>query len=376
MTCLLAILLSAVRAQQGIVTQPTTVYRAYFPVVGRLAQPYRLFLPLFAAGPSDVLEQASGKFVASRAPQAQTSNADSYVTRQGEELQLDGEPYRFIGTNVSYLAGPFFPESEAEGIIAHVSASGVQVIRVFVLPWCDLDRVGRMLDLGHKYHIRFIMTLQDFFGNLDGSCFGRYEGVDLPHIRNIVSRFAQRPEILLWELMNEPTCPANDSGQGCWDSLYRWAEVTSGEIKWLDPNHLVAVGSQHAGFDDKALESYRRVHALSTVDLVSVHREAGKLAEKESAIAHELGKPLYVGEVYVRGHDESCQPLPNGALQGRAQSIADDLQRSLEDGADGYLLWQYAYGGVDMGSHIEYFCGVFDYFADDPVWGVIKAAAP
>ena len=68
-----------------------------------------------------------------------------------------------------------------------------------------------MLDLGSHYNVRFILTLQDFFGNLDGSCFERYKTADLPHIRDVVPRFAQRPEVLMWELMNEPTCPAGDS---------------------------------------------------------------------------------------------------------------------------------------------------------------------
>ena len=372
--CLLATLLPGAHAPQSVADAPSAAYRAYFPLVGAAPPRYRVFLPLFAAETTEELGRSPGKLMAAVASRMAAGSTSGLVTRQEEELWLNGEAYRFVGTNAYYLAGPFFPESEVAGIIAYLSASGVQVIRVFVLPWCDLDRVERMLDLGHNYDIRFILTLQDFFGNLDGSCFDRYETTDLPHIRNVVSRFAERPEVLLWELMNEPTCPAGDSGQDCWDSLYAWAQITSREIKRLDPNHLVAVGSQGAGLDSQALESYRRVHTLDTIDLVSVHREAGKRTEKELAIAHELGKPVYVGEVYMRGHDESCQPLPDNTLERRAQAIAADLQCSMEAGMDGYLLWQYAHGGVDMGSHIEYFCGVFEYFADDPVWEVIREA--
>jgi len=372
--CVLAVLLPAVQAQQSVTSTPAIAYHVYFPLVGAAAPRNRLFLPLLASGPVAEPGQSSGRAVASSASQATATNAGGFVTRRGEELLLNGEPYTFVGTNVSYLTGPFFPESNVEGIIAYLSASGVQVIRVWVLPWNDLDRVERMLDLGRKYNIRFILTLQDFYGNLDGSCFRRYETADLPHIRNVVPRFAQRPEVLLWELMNEPTCPPSDSGLDCWDALYKWAEVTSQEIKRLDPNHLVAVGTQNAGFDDQAGGVFRRVHALDTIDLVSVHRPAGGLPEKELAIAHELGKPIYFGEVYRRGLGKNCQPLPDNALQRRAQAIADDFQSSLQAGVDGYLLWQYAYGGVDMGSHTEYFCGVFDYFSDDPVWDVMQAA--
>lgn len=374
MLCLLAVLSPAMSAQPCVTSAEAAEHRAYLPLVDSVTMPNRVFLPLCAPGP--VANPSMARTLSSSAPEVGAGSAAGFVVREGEQLLLDGEPYTFVGTNVSYLAGPFFPESEAEEIIAHLSASGVQVIRAWVLPWSDLDRVERMLDLGQQYHVRFILTLQDFFGNLDGSCFRRYKTEDLPHVRNVVPRFAQRPEVLMWELMNEPTCPGSDSGPDCWDALYRWAEATSREIKRLDPNHLVSVGTQNAGFDDQAKGVFRRIHALETIDLVSVHRQAGRLPETELAIAHELGKPVYFGEVFVRGHDESCQPLSGQALEQRAQRVADDLRQSQQAGVDGYLLWQYAYGGVNMGSHIEYFCGVFDYFADDPVWGVIKASAP
>jgi hypothetical protein len=211
-----------------------------------------------------------------------------------------------------------------------------------------------------------ILTLQNFFGHEDGWWFkGQYETVDLPHIRNIVPLFANRPEVLMWELMNEPTCPAKDANQACWDALYHWAQVTSQEIKRLDPNHLVSVGMQHAGFDDSARTAYRRVHALDTVDIVSVHDDAGTIPQEELDIAHELGKPIYLGEVYMTAYDEHCNVLPGGILDHRAQVIAGDLERLSQVGLDGYLLWQYT---------AEDGCGVTDYRPSDPAWDVIRAA--
>ncbi len=327
-------------------------YAVYLPHV---RQPFQVFLPL-----SD-LDPSSG-----------------FVTRRGEELTLFEQPYAFVGANVSYLAGPFFPEDKMEEVVSFLAASGVDVIRVWVDPWCDLGRVERMLNLGRRYSIRFILTLQDFYGEESGHWFREgFLTKDLPHIENVVPRFANRPEVLMWELMNEPACPPEDSGKDCWDALYRWAQATSREVKRLDPNHLVSAGTQGAGFDELAMDAFRRIHALDSIDVVSVHGQGGKLDQgerkREIAVAHELGKPLYFGEVAIRGHDEGCQPLSKEALQMRAQAIAGDMQLSIELGVDGYLLWQYAYGGVDMGSHVQYFCGAFDYFADDPAWKVLKA---
>ncbi len=301
-----------------------------------------------------------------------------FVTRHGENLQLNGQPFTFVGTNVSYLAGPYFPEDRMEEVMSVLAASGVQVIRVWVEPRCDLDRVERMLDLGRHYNIRFILTLQDFFGQQDGWWFkAKYKTVDLPHIRRIVPRFAQRPEVLMWELMNEPTCPAADADRACWEALHHWAQVTSQEIKRLDPYHLVSVGTQRAGFDERAIQTFRNIHALDTIDIVSVHGQGGRVAkggrQLERDIAHELGKPIFFGEIHLRGHDKQCQPLSNEALLTRAQTIAEDIEQSQEAGIDGYLLWQYAFGR--LGSDDEpgqYYCGVFDYFSNDPAWQVLK----
>ena len=378
LVCLLAAAagLPAMHAEAELATTSRQVHQLYLPSI---RSPHRLYLSLFCAPGSGGGGEARTQRVSANPLPLDAGAALGLVTRYGENLQLNGQPYTFVGTNVSYLAGPYFPQEKMEEAISFLAVSGVQAIRVWVEPWCDLGRVERMLDLGRKYDVRFILTLQDFFGQQDGWWFkAKYKTKDLPHIRRIVPRFADRPEVLMWELMNEPTCPAEDADRACWDALYHWAQVTSQEVKRLDPCHLVSVGTQRAGFDERAIDTFRRLHALDTIDIVSVHAQGGKVAKGERQlerdIAHELGKPIFFGEVGLRGHDKQCQPLSAKVLQQRAQAIAEDIQQSREAGIDGYLLWQYACGAVDTGSHIEYFCGVFDYFADDPVWEVTRAA--
>jgi hypothetical protein len=378
MACLLlaGLRLSAARAEKQAPRAAAHTYQLYIPIS---QAPLRRFLPLFGGpAPGQQLSATEGR-AQSVLQQSTMLAPPCYVTRQGENLMLDGQPYTFVGTNVSYLAGPFFPEDKTEEIISFLAGTGVQVIRVWVEPWCDLDRVERMLDLGQRYNVRFILTLQDFYGHQDGYWFKtKYKTRDLPHIRSIVPRFANRPEVLMWELMNEPTCPAPDANRVCWEALFQWARVTSQEVKRLDPHHLVSAGMQRAGFDERAINTFRDIHALDTIDVVGVHAQGGKVAKGERQLerdmAHELGKPIYFGEVAIRGHDEGCKPLPDGALQKRARAIAEDLKATRQTGLDGYLLWQFAYGSVDVGGgHIQHYCGVFDYFPHDPVWDVIKA---
>jgi len=333
-------------------------YQLHLPVVQQDYSSYKVLLPLVGSSIQEVYSLPAGM------PSMQASLG--FVRRVGEGLELDGQPYTFVGTNVSYLAGPFFPETHMEEIVSFLAKHGVQVIRVWTEPWCDLERVARLVDLAGKYNVRLILTLQDFFGHKDGWWFkGKVESVDLPHIRNIVPLFANRPEILMWELMNEPTCPAEDANKSCWDAFVRWAAVTSSEIKRLDPHHLVAVGTQHAGFDREAEEAFRRVHALETIDIVSVHWDIGGTPKKELEIAHELRKPVYLGETYMVAYDKECHLLSSDVLDLRARAVAVDIERSRQLGIDGYLLWQYVHDG----------CGVTDYLPTDPVWQVIRAVS-
>jgi hypothetical protein len=373
----LVAIVAGLSAATVVSQQPMPPGHEYTIRLAAVAKPPNVYLPFFGAvGPAPQAIAVGGPVPHAAAWSAVGQRAE-YVQRVGEELCLDGQPYTFVGTNVHYLAGPFFPEPEMAGVISFLAANGVEVIRVFVEPWCDLARVQRMLDLGGQHGVRFIITLQDFYGRDDGWWFkAEYKDKDLPHIRSIVPLLADRPEVLMWELMNEPLCPPQDANQACWEALYRWAQVTSQEIKRLDPNHLVSAGTFRAGFEPQAIESFRRIQALETIDAVSVHGEGGKLSQGERAleraIAQELGKPFYFGEVHILGHDKQCQPLSEDALLQRAQTIAADLAEVPTLGIDGYLLWQYAYGGVDMGSHTQYFCGELEYFADDPAWRVIR----
>jgi hypothetical protein len=65
--------------------------------------------------------------------------------------------------------------------------------------------------------------------------------------------------------------------------------------------------------------------------------------------------------------------LPGGALERRAKAIASDLNALADLGIDGYLLWQFAYGEVEMVTGVRHYCGELDYFADDPVWQVLQS---
>ena len=301
-----------------------------------------------------------------------TDSCANVVQRVGDRLFLNGEPFTFVGTNVSYLLEDYFPEEEVPKIMAYLSNAGVTALRIWLFPQHDYDRAERLLDLGREYDIRFVVTLVNYYYDKGAWWFDpmHYEKEYLPHVRDVVARFSGRPEILMWTLMNEPNCSTDTTGS-CPGNMVRWATVVSEEIKRLSPCHLVTTGTIRV---DPTEEHYRNLHAIPTIDVVSIHRAADLWLEKEIQIARELAKPVLLGEVYARAYGRSCDLMADGILEKRAELIAADMERSWAEGVDGYLLWQYGHGRLEVGDQVQYYCEGYDYLRGDPIWSLMASA--
>lgn len=300
-----------------------------------------------------------------------------FVQARGASLVLDGEPYYFLGVNASYLMSEYFPERAIEPIIRYLAETGgVNVIRLFYQPGKDPARFERILDLGGQYGIRFIVALQDFYFYKTQTWFDvHYKDEDLPHIRAVVPRFRDRPEILMWELMNEPGCAEGDDPKQCQQHIYNWAAAVSAEIKALDPHHLVSIGAMSAEGTRYHRSNYEDMHELPTVDVISLHRYVGKTSRTEMRLAAKLNKPIYVGEGWEKAYKKDrCQPIDGSILAERAEKIREDLEWSFEHGLDGYLLWQHDPGLVEKeDGDRQWYCSEFSLLEGDPTYDVLRA---
>ncbi len=253
---------------------------------------------------------------------AYTPNTDprppsNFVRAYGRQLILKGKPWRFVGANVANAAGSgpvggerqcgpsIVDTADLRGRFRRLREAGATVARVSfyrgyvygngtVADWTGLDRV---VAAAEEYGLKLICTLEDHFGY----CFGdtartptwyatTYAGTPddgypinyRTHVANVVGRYATRTGIMAWECINEP-----QSSSGT--VLLPFMTDICAYIKSLDANHLVAPGVAGLGDAGVGVATYRAIHALSSVDLLTSHRYDSNNGENNNALE---GTPL------------------------------------------------------------------------------------
>ena len=231
--------------------------------------------------------------------------AGPFVSRSGTSLVLNGQTFRFGGTNNYYLH--YKSELMVDDVFADAAAMNLKVIRAWSSLECGgakpnsaggcsqgadlwmqrwssttnaveyntgpngLPKLDLLLAKANQYGIKVILPLVNNwrdFGGMDQyvTWYGLpnhdqfYTDARIRQdYKNWVSTLANRtnsitgvkyrddPTILAWELANEPRCingTLPTSGTCTTQTLVTWATEMSAYIKGIDPNHLVAVGDE------------------------------------------------------------------------------------------------------------------------------------
>ena len=284
------------------------------------------------------------------------------VKSKAGKFILNGKRFRFIGVNAKSLKNPKLSDEEVEHAIEYLKSCGVSVIRVFADP-DELDMLKRLLSIGSKYNMKFILVLEDCvpglihdLANAKGPCPGRDLGEGyVERVEKIVGTLKDeyKNEILAWELANEPHCsypgncqardPGCDTGgecrctgsDECPTSLRNFVLWMSNYIKSVDPQHMVTIGiigkdQRGAGIDD---DGYEKLHRFPNIDAAEVHYypESGSsdFVYEALEIANDLGKPFFVEE-YGRKKN------------GRAEKTKEFMEELFSEGASGFIYWDFS----------------------------------
>jgi hypothetical protein len=292
--------------------------------------------------------------------------------RQGDQVVVDGQPVFFFGVNTPFLLDQEYPEAQVRPLLAQLPALGVNTVRVWYFDNHDPERFQRLLDLGAELGLRYVVTLGDnvnkgrdwFFTDDD-------EEEYRPHVAATVSRFKDRPEILMWEVINEPNC-GEAFDEECLNVIREWLTMATADVKALDPCHIVSTGMIGDGNSNEEERNYKTIHRKAAVGIVSQHRRATDKKMNEVDLAEDIERPIFYGEIYFKAYDPGCEPLDGGAaLRERADVVKDDLRQAIEHGVDGYLLWELNGGRVKDRAY----CTEFGFDLDDPLWPKLREAA-
>ena len=345
-----------------------------------------------------------------------------FVERRGAQLFLDGRPFYVNGWNSYWLMDQAVEPATRHRVSRMFrtgAAMGLTVCRTWAFndgsynalqlaPGRFDERVFKALDRvvaeAARHGVRLLLSLANnleaYGGKTQYVRWAWEEGVGLtasndsfffdPAIRDYFKvylkalltrknhltgvQYKDDPTIFAWELMNEPRCTTDPSGE----TLQRWIEEMAAYVKSIDKRHLLTVGTEgfygptsppdkrrvNPGnwFDNYGLDFIRN-SKIPDVDFASVHLYPdnwllhAKLEEKLKFVTQwitshvedgdeELKKPVLVTEFglshMVEGFDDSHRDVFYKAVY----DIVHESARRGGAGA-GAFVWQLAVEGME-----------------------------
>ncbi|CAN1303248.1 Mannan endo-1,4-beta-mannosidase 6 [Linum perenne] len=223
------------------------------------------------------------------------------VGRKGNQFVLNGQPFYVNGFNTYWLmvlSADQSTRNKVSQLFQQASSAGLTVCRTWAFndgQWRALQKspgvydedVFTALDFvvseAKKYKIRLILSLTNNWEAYGGKAqyvkWGKEAGLNLTsdddffshptlrsyykaHVKMVLNRvntinnitYKEDPTIFAWELINEPRCTSDPSGDKLQMAVY---------VKSMDPKHLVEVGTD-----------FIRNHQVLGVDFASVHMYA------------------------------------------------------------------------------------------------------
>lgn len=342
-----------------------------------------------------------------------------FIYRSGQQLMLNGQPFRMLGFNM-YRANVSFQLPNTNYLLnngttlndtlvsLHAGAPKMNVFRTWffqqeVTPttsgynWAPFDKT---LQVAAANGYKVIATLNDEWDN-EGPPYkdltwyqsgyqsainrGTANGVAYnenvsyyQYVHDVVSRYANNNTIAAWELVNEAedapdpgTCPSNAGSV-----MRSFAQNVGNEIRSIDSNHLIALGNAGSGNCGAVGSDYLSLMQLSQLDLCSYHDYWGATNAGAYNLDNGLNvriqqcatvnKPIYEGEVGINLYDSAV----NGSEQTRANLLNDKLSAQFAmQGMVGFIPWQY-----DNRVPPDYPCCSTDYSygQTDPALGIMN----
>gem|GEM_PF-803718 len=349
----------------------------------------------------------------------------SFVQKNNCDFILNNEIFKFIGCNMYELA--YVDTVTTTAMLKDAADEGFSVVRFWAFGTfesIDKNKLKEICDISKELNLKIIPVLSDSSGynqtdSIDNIWYKEgYKINYVKYIKDLISDFKNRDEILLWEIINEPITNS-------FEDIFNFTENVSGIIRSIDPNHLISIGTI-GGIGDKfgnafsrfSISNFEKLYSLKNLDAISLHdysfnstvferldilyRFKGKLKNaklyesidrilnyipnetdkftlnkfnktfdfpltlrqiwrsynsKNIAISKKLNKPIYIGEV---GFKKSLGKF-------RKIILEQELKKYFKSGISGVLLWSFESQGKSIDGH------GYGFNSDDGFSEVIKS---
>ncbi|XP_050208677.1 mannan endo-1,4-beta-mannosidase 6 [Mercurialis annua] len=342
------------------------------------------------------------------------------VGKKGTQFVINDQPFYVNGFNTYWLM-VFAADNSTRGKVTEVfqqaSSVGLTVCRTWAFndgQWRALQKspgdydedVFKALDFvvseARKYKIRLILSLANNWNAYGGKAqyvkWGQAAGLNLTsdddffshptlrayykaHVKTVLNRvntftnitYKDDPTVFAWELMNEPRCTSDPTG----DKLQSWIQEMAVHIKSMDAKHLVEIGSEgfygpsapdRAQFNPNSYATqvgtdFIRHHQTLGIDFASVHIYPDSWISQTISDTHiqftkswmdahiedaekYLGIPVIFAEFGVSTKDSGYNSSFRDAL---ISTVYKTLLNSTKKGGGGAgsLLWQLFPDGTD-----------------------------
>ncbi len=279
-------------------------------------------------------------------PTFESADARSFIKLRDDSFVDDDKPFVVRGINYYPAQTPwrrFLLESEMPGVRSELQLirdAGFNALRIFL--WygalfpCDgapdlpsaaaFGRLDQLMHLASDLGFRLIVTLNDMPDLSEQPLYENPSNVQ-EQTRIIISRYAQEPVILAWDLRNE-----GDIDYGSRNIFQRrfarvqvlgWLRQTAEFIRSIDDNHLLT-----AGWLNEA-------HSTApSVDFVSFHHwtSAEDLQRRIRELRLSTAKPVLLEEVGYSTYGGSSP-------EAQAQALASAIAASEEADLLGWMIW-------------------------------------
>lgn len=329
----------------------------------------------------------------------------AFVMRQGQQLTLDGQPFRFTGMNIYEANSDGWCGEEYTANQLRTAFDGIGSRNTVLRAWFfqtmaaqkgpvgswsgvrDWSRFDQTLAVAAEKGVRVVVTLTDQWSECGDGGASQFKtkdwylgGYNVPDpvlaakyaqwvsyrdwVTEVVTRYRDNPTILAWQLVNEAEvkdsvdagCPVGDPNDPMdpGNILRDFAQDVSGLIRGIDPNHLISLGTLGGGQCGTQDWQYSLVHALPNIDLCEVHDysletmpgdQSNGLQRRLDQCA-ALDKPLFIGETGITPND-----LADKSFEGRAELFDAKFRVQFAAGVVGELVWDYRRTGSTLNTY-------------------------